>query len=249
MEQEIKTFKNEQFGRIRTMVGENGEPWFLGIDLAKMLGYKNPSNALQVHVDSDDKTSYLIQVSGSNYKANTLFVNESGLYSLILASKLPQAKAFKRWVTAEVLPQIRKTGGYIPLKDQEGRELTDLEIMCRAMMIMKKSIEQKEQLIADLQPKADYVDEVLDSVDCLTMTQVAKGLGMTVHDLTTRLLQDGIIYEQSGQYMLYAPYARRGLATCRTHTHRDLFGTVHTHTYLVWTEKGKKFINEHIKKD
>ena len=249
MEQEIKTFKNEQFGRIRTMVGENGEPWFLGIDLAKMLGYKNPSNALQVHVDSDDKTSYLIQVSGSNYKANTLFVNESGLYSLILASKLPQAKAFKRWVTAEVLPQIRKTGGYIPLKDQEGRELTDLEIMCRAMEIMKKSIEQKEQLIADLQPKADYVDEVLDSVDCLTMTQVAKGLGMTVHDLTTRLLQDGIIYEQSGQYMLYAPYARRGLATCRTHTHRDLFGTVHTHTYLVWTEKGKKFINEHIKKD
>ena len=249
MEQEIKTFKNEQFGRIRTMVGENGEPWFLGIDLAKMLGYKNPSNALQVHVDSDDKTSYLIQVSGSNYKANTLFVNESGLYSLILASKLPQAKAFKRWVTSEVLPQIRKTGGYIPLKDQEGRELSDLEIMCRAMMIMKKSIEQKEQLIADLQPKADYVDEVLDSVDCLTMTQVAKGLGMTVHDLTTRLLQDGIIYEQSGQYMLYAPYARRGLATCRPHTHRDLFGTVHTHTYLVWTEKGKKFINEHIKKD
>ena len=75
------------------------------------LGYKNPSNALQVHVDSDDKTSYLIQVSGSIYKANTLFVNESGLYSLILASKLPQAKAFKRWVTAEVLPQIRKTGG------------------------------------------------------------------------------------------------------------------------------------------
>ena len=249
MEQEIKTFKNEQFGRIRTMVGENGEPWFLGIDLAKMLGYKNPSNALQVHVDSDDKTSYLIQVSGSNYKANTLFVNESGLYSLILASKLPQAKAFKRWVTAEVLPQIRKTGGYIPLKDKEGRELSDLEIMCRAMEIMQKSIEQKEQLIADLQPKADYVDEVLDSVDCLTMTQVAKGLGMTVYDLTTRLLQDGIIYEQSGQYMLYAPYARRGLATCRTHTHRDLFGTVHTHTYLVWTEKGKKFINEHIKKD
>ena len=249
MEQEIKTFKNEQFGRIRTMVGENGEPWFLGIDLAKMLGYKNPSNALQVHVDSDDKTSYLIQVSGSNYKANTLFVNESGLYSLILASKLPQAKAFKRWVTAEVLPQIRKTGGYIPLKDQEGRELSDLEIMCRAMEIMKKSIEQKEQLIADLQPKADYCDEVLDSVDCLTMTQVAKGLGMTVHDLTTRLLQDGIIYEQSGQYMLYAPYARRGLATCRTHTHRNIMGTVHTHTYLVWTEKGKKFINEHIKKD
>ena len=93
------------------------------------------------------------------------------------------------------------------------------------------------------------MDEVLDSVDCLTMTQVAKGLGMTVHDLTTRLLQDSIIYEQSGQYMLYAPYARRGLATCRTHTHRDLFGTVRTRTYLVWTEKGKQFIHQLFKQD
>ena len=131
---------------------------------------------------------------------------------------------------------------------REMQPMTDLEIMCRAALILKKEVEEKEQLIANLQPKADYVDEVLDSVDCLTMTQVAKGLGMTVHDLTTRLLQDGIIYLQSNQYMLYAPYARRGLAATRTHTHRDLFGTVHTHTYLVWTEKGKKFIHEIISK-
>ena len=247
MKTEIQIFKNEQFGEIRTMVDEKGEPWFVGKDVARRLGYFNPEKALRVHVDDEDKGVNEMGTPGGTQKVT--FINESGLYSLILSSKLPQAKAFKRWVTAEVLPQIRKTGGYIPLKDQEGRELSDLEIMCRAMMIMKKSIEQKEQLIADLQPKADYVDEVLDSVDCLTMTQVAKGLGMTVHDLTTRLLQDGIIYEQSGQYMLYAPYARRGLATCRTHTHRNIMGTVHTHTYLVWTEKGKKFINEHIKKD
>ena len=96
------------------------------------LGYKNPSNALQVHVDSEDKTSYLIQVSGSNYKANTLFVNESGLYALILSSKLEKVKAFKRWVTAEVLPQIRKTGGYIPTKDAQGRQLSNEEIINRA---------------------------------------------------------------------------------------------------------------------
>ena len=244
MKTEIKTFKNEQFGEIRTMVDEKGEPLLLGADVARRLGYKNPAKALRDHVDEEDKLTERIVLSGQGREV--IFINESGLYSLVLASKLPQAKAFKRWVTAEVLPQIRKTGGYIPLKDQEGRELTDLEIMCRAMEIMQKSIEQKEQLIADLQPKADYVDEVLDSVDCLTMTQVAKGLGMTVHDLTTRLLQDGIIYLQSGQYMLYAPFARRGLAASRTHTHHDLFGTVHTRTYLVWTEKGKKFITEHL---
>ena len=129
----------------------------------------------------------------------------------------------------------------------EMRPMSDLEIMCRAVQIMKNSMEQKDRLIADLQPKAEYCDEVLDSVDCLTMTQVAKGLGMTVHELTNKLLQHNVIYEQSGQYMLYAPYARRGLAASRTHTHRDLFGTVHTHTYLVWTEKGKKFINEKFK--
>ena len=131
---------------------------------------------------------------------------------------------------------------------REMMPMTDLEIMSRALMIMKRNIEKKEKLIADLQPKADYCDEVLDSVDCLTMTQVAKGLGMTVHDLTTRLLQDGIIYEQSGQYMLYAPYARRGLAASRTHFRRDLFNKVHTHTYLVWTERGKQFIHDRFGK-
>lgn len=247
MQQKIQIFKHEQFGRIRTMVDEKGEPWFVGTDVAKMLGYNQSDKAILRHTDEDDRMKCTV-TDNLGRGQNTFVINESGLYSLILASKLPQAKAFKRWVTVEVLPQIRKTGGYIPLKDQEGRELTDLEIMCRAMEIMQKSIEQKEQLIADLQPKADYVDEVLDSVDCLTMTQVAKGLGMTVHDLTTRLLQDGIIYLQSGQYMLYAPFARRGLAATRTHTHHDLFGTVHTRTYLVWTEKGKKFIHEHFGK-
>lgn len=247
MQQKIQKFKNEQFGEIRTMLNEKGEPWFVGTDVAKMLGYNQPDKAIKQHTDEDDRMKCTV-TDNLGRGQSTFVINESGLYSLVLASKLPQAKAFKRWVTSEVLPQIRKTGGYIPLKDKDGRELSDLEIMCRAMMIMKKSIEQKEQLIADLQPKAEYCDEVLDSVDCLTMTQVAKGLGMTVHDLTTKLLQNNIIYEQSGQYMLYAPYARKGLAATRTHTHRDLFGTVHTRTYLVWTERGKQFIHERFGK-
>ena len=182
---EIQIFKHEQFGEIRTMTDEKGEPWFVGKDVAKMLGYKNVPDAIGKHVDIEDKGVAKCDTLGGNQK--TTIVNESGLYSLILSSKLPQAKAFKRWVTSEVLPQIRKTGGYIPLKDKDGRELSDLEIMCRATMILKRSLEEKERLIADLQPKADYADEVLDSVDCLTMTQVAKGLGMTVHELTTKL--------------------------------------------------------------
>ena len=156
MQQKIQKFRNEQFGEIRTMVDEKGEPWFVGTDVAKMLGYNQSDKAILRHTDEDDRMKCTV-TDNLGRGQSTFVINESGLYSLVLASKLPQAKAFKRWVTSEVLPQIRKTGGYIPLKDQEGRELTDLEIMCRAMMIMKKSIEQKEQLIADLQPKADYV--------------------------------------------------------------------------------------------
>ena len=241
MKKEIQVFKHEQFGEIRAMLDEKGESWFVGADVARRLGYKNPPKALRDHVDDDDKLTERIVLSGQ--RRDIIFVNESGLYSLILSSKLPQAREFKRWVTSEVLPQIRKTGGYIPLKDKEGRELSDLEIMCRATMILKKSLDEKERLISDLQPKADYCDEVLESTDCLTMTQVAKELGMTVHDLTRRLLDQHIIYEQSGQYMLYALYARRKYARNRTHSYRDLFGSMHTRTYMVWTEQGRKFIH------
>ncbi len=111
MKTNIEIFTSEIFGEIRTCL-VNNQIMFVGKDVATALGYRNPSNALQVHVDPEDKTTYPIQVSGSNYKTNALFVNESGLYALILSSKLPQAKAFKRWVTSEVLPSIRKTGRY-----------------------------------------------------------------------------------------------------------------------------------------
>ena len=109
---EIQIFKNDRFGEVRTMV-INDEPWFVGKDVASVLGYVFPRRALYNHVDEEDKTTVLIQHPGSNYKSKTMFINESGLYSLILSSKLPQAKEFKRWVTSEVLPQIRKTGAYL----------------------------------------------------------------------------------------------------------------------------------------
>ena len=109
---EIQIFKNPQFAEIRVMM-KDGEPWFVGKDVAEVLGYKSPSVAICENVDSEDKTTFVISESGSKYKSKTTFINESGLYSLILSSKLPQAKEFKRWVTSEVLPQIRKTGAYL----------------------------------------------------------------------------------------------------------------------------------------
>lgn len=107
---QCETFNHPEFGNLRC-IEIDGEPWFVGKDVATALGYANPSNAVSKHVDKEDKTSYLIQVSGSNYKTNTTFVNESGLYSLIFGSKLEKAKAFKHWVTSEVLPALRKQGG------------------------------------------------------------------------------------------------------------------------------------------
>ena len=112
MYMEIQIFKHEKFGDIRT-INKDGEPWFVGKDVAEVLGYKSPSVAICENVDSEDKTTFVISESGSKYKSKTTFINESGLYSLILSSKLPQAKEFKRWVTSEVLPSIRKTGAYL----------------------------------------------------------------------------------------------------------------------------------------
>ena len=119
----LRTFNHEMFGNIRTLNNEKGETFFVGKDIAEALGYAKPENAIYIHVDNEDKTTTLIQGTGSNYKSKAVIINESGLYALILSSKLPQAKAFKRWVTSEVLPQIRMTGGYIPTRDKEGRRL------------------------------------------------------------------------------------------------------------------------------
>lgn len=107
--EDIRIFKNEIFGEIRTIV-INGVPYFVGKDVAAALGYAKPENALSAHVDDEDKTITLIQGSGSNYKSNTTIINESGLYSLVFSSQLPDAKKFKHWVTSEVLPSLRKTG-------------------------------------------------------------------------------------------------------------------------------------------
>ena len=198
------------------MTNEGGETYFVGKDVAEALGYSKPENAVAVHVDADDKTTTLIQGTGSNYKSKAVIINESGLYSLVLSSKLPQAKVFKHWVTSEVLPQIRRTGRY---------ELLPKEV---------------KRLAA----QADYCQQVLLSVSCMTMTQVAKELGMTVYDLTRLLLQQGIIYYQSGQYMLYGDFARKGLAKTRTDYRVGRDGQTHTTVRLVWTENGRKMVHD-----
>ena len=244
----MKKFHHHLFGDIRTMMNEKGETFFVGKDVAQALGYSNTRKALLDHVDNEDREDGVTIRDAIGRDQNVVIINESGLYSLVLSSKLPQARQFKRWVTTEVLPQIRKTGGYIPTKDATGRELSDMEVMCLAYQIQQKTIEARDRMIEELTPKANYCDQVLESVDCLTTTQVAKGMGMTANELNIRLCQAGIQYGQSGQYMLYAPYARKGYAQNRTHSYYDNAGEFHTNTYLVWTEAGRHFIHQLINK-
>ena len=205
---------------------------FVGKDVATALGYKNPSNALQVHVDSEDKTSYLIQVSGSNYKANTLFVNESGLYSLVLSSKLPQAKAFKRWVTCEVLPQIRKTGGYIPTHDANGKVLSEEEIVERAHEIVGRTLQL-------LNSKSEY---------CMTATQVAASWGMDVLSFNNLLAGMGIQQRKGGRWQLSDELQGRGLTETRSFFCYSLKGKARMKRYLVWTQEGIDFLNMAVRK-
>ena len=234
---EIQVFQNQEFGAIRTLSNEQGDGMFCAKDVAEALGYNNTMKAVRDHVDEEDKLRERIVLSGQNRQA--IFINESGLYALILSSKLESARRFKHWVTSEVLPSIRKQGGYMVAHPDE----TDEEILDRALQIMKAAIESRDEVIAELLPRADYADEVLDSVSCITTTQLAKELGMTAQELNRRLCEMRIQYWQSGQYMLYAEYARMGLAKSRTHKRVMKHGTVLTELYLVWTERGRDFIH------
>ncbi len=249
MQNAIQIFKNPAFGEVRTLTREDKSVWFVGKDVASVLGYRDTVNALKAHVDEDDKLGWQITTSGQ--KRQVTMINESGLYALVLASKLPQAKAFKHWVTSEVLPAIRKDGGYIVTKTDDTPE----EIMARALLIAKSTIDKLEQdkkvltqQNKTLSAKADHLDNVMLCSQCYTMTQVAKDLDMSVHELTSKLLEMRIIYWQSGQYMLYADFSRLGLAKNRTAEKDMKDGTVKAfHPYLVWTEKGRIFVHNLMK--
>lgn len=156
--QSYKTFSNNEFGEIRVLQ-INNEPWFVGKDVAIILGYKDSDQAIRKHVDEEDKLNR--QIKGLGQSRNMKVINESGLYSLIIGSKLPSAKKFKRWVTSEVLPQIRRTGGYIPIS-QEDDEKT---IMAKALMISQRTIEEKDALLAQKEKQVQYLSYEVESKD------------------------------------------------------------------------------------
>ena len=223
--QETQIFKHEVFGEIRTMTDEKGEVFFVGKDVAATLGYSNTRDALRQHVDNEDKLESQITTSGQ--RRNVIFINESGLYSLVLSSKLPQAKAFKRWVTSEVLPQIRKTGGYIPTRDEKGKELSPEEVLARAHQIVGRTL------------------RLLNGPNCvcLTATQVAESWGMDVHSFNSLLRRMGIQFKRGGGWHLTPELEGRGLAETRHFLYYSLMGEPRSRAYLVWTPKGVQYLN------
>ena len=193
---ELKIFENSEFGEIR-VIEQNGEPWFMSKDVAEILGYTNTSKAIRDHVGEEDKLTERIVLSGQNREV--FFINESGLYSLILSSKLPNAKAFKRWVTSEILPSIRKNGGYIA-----GQEtMSDDELLAKALMVAQNKIAEKDKQIEQLTPKAIFADAVAASKTSILVGDLAKLLKQNGIDIgQKRLFQwmrdNGYLIKQKG---------------------------------------------------
>lgn len=250
----IKVFNSPQFGEVRT-AGTSDNPMFCLSDLCRCLCLS--AKGVNQRLSKEVISTYPLETAGGMQQA--LFVNEDGLYDVILDSRKPEAKAFRKWITSEVLPSIRKTGGYIATKQDD----TPDEIMARALLVAQQTLAKREerlkQLEADNQhkqatieaqtselkkqaPKVEYYDNTLQSVNTLTATQVAKERGMDAEKLNRKLKEAGIIYRQSGQWIVKQPYASWGLHKTRTQTYTRSDGSLGTNTYLVWTQKGKMFI-------
>ena len=250
----IQIFENEEFGSIRTLTDKKGEPWFVGKDVATILGYANTKKAIIDHVDKEDKQ--VVQLADIQQGHETLpsnmmgskvvIINESGLYGLILGSKLPTAKRFKHWVTSEVLPQIRRTGGYIPTYDEEGRAMSDEEIMAHALQISQRTIEQQQQTIELQRPKALFHDCVAESEDTCSVAEMAKiieanGYPMGQKRLFEWLRNNGYLCTRNGQFFNtpYQIWVERGLFRIETGVSRAPDGTEYVYHTTRITGKGQ----------
>lgn len=247
---ELQIYKNAELGSVRTTV-IGVEPFFVGKDVAEILGYSNPQKALRDHVDEEDKTlNDSFTVNGTK----GVLINESGLYSLILRSQLPKAQKFKRWVTSEVLPSIRRHGMYatdelIANPDLAIAAFTALKEERERRMVLEEVAAVQKQQIAEMQPKATYYDVVLRCKDAVNISVIAKDYGWSAQKMNEYLHQKGIQYKQSDIWLLYQKYAGCGYTKTNTHIYEDSCGKEHTKVHTKWTQKGRLFIYSLLKAD
>lgn len=237
---------NFKGNNVRT-VQINNEPYFVGKDVADVLSYSNSRKALLDHVDAEDKLTSRIVTAGQNREQT--IINESGLYSLILSSKLPTAKEFKRWVTSEVLPTIRKHGAYLTDSAIE-QTLTDPDYLIKLATQLKTEREGRliaEQQVAEDRPKVTYYDKVLANPSLVTITIIAKDYGMSGREMNAKLHELGIQYKQGKTWLLYSKYQHNGWTHSDTTMVKRKDGTEKAVLNTKWTQKGRLGLYEILK--
>lgn len=241
-ELQLFNFENNQ---VRTLL-INDEPWFVGKDVAEILGYSKARNAISTHVDDDDKKGAPIQGDLGGTQEMTV-INESGVYALVFGSKLPSAKKFKHWVTSEVLPTLRKTGGYtMPKTYLEALKAFTAEVEKNEMLSLENKIQTQQ--INELKPKADYTDRILKTTDLMTTTQIAKDYGMSAKQFNALLHDYKVQFKQNGQWLLYSQYQSKGYTSSETVEFDRPDGTVGVRLNTKWTQKGRLFLYGLLKK-
>ena len=248
---ELQIYKNAEFGSVRTTT-IGGQPYFVGKDVTDILGYQNGSRDINRHVDEEDRQKAMF-FDGTQDK-ETIIINESGLYSLILSSKMPNAKKFKRWVTNEVLPAIRKHGIYatddlIANPDLAIAAFTALKEERERNKTLTAAVAVQQQQIAEMKPKATYYDVVLKCKDAVNISVIAKDYGWSGIRMNEYLHDKGIQFKQGDTWLLYQKHADKGYTRTNTHVYEDSNGFEHTKVHTKWTQKGRLFIYEQLKAD
>lgn len=249
---ELQIFKNAEFGSIRTLT-INGEPYFAERDVAEILGYSNSRKALADHVDEEDKGVTKCDTLGGTQEMTV--INESGLYGLILGSKSPTARKFKRWVTSEVLPAIRRHGVYavdevLANPDMLIEALLQLKEEREINQELKETVAVQNQQIVEMKPKASYYDVVLNCKDLVAISVIAKDYGWSANRMNQYLHQKGVQYKQGNKiWLLYQKYAEMGYTNTKTHSYPGNDGTMHTAVHTYWTQQGRLFIYELLKSE
>lgn len=253
MSNELRIFENPEFGSIRTLE-INGEPWFVLADVCKVLEIARGTKVAERLEEDEVRQTSVIDSLGREQK--TYIINESGLYSVILRSDKPQAKPFRKWVTSEVLPTIRKHGAYMTADTLEAAILNP-DYLIQILTALKGEQEKRKALeaetavqkqqIAELQPKASYYDVVLNCKDLLSVTEIAKDYGKSGTWLNKKLHELGVQFKQGKIWLLYQKYAEKGYTSTKTHTYPADDGEVHTKVHTYWTQKGRLFIYEQLK--
>lgn len=255
--------QTELLGRQFTVYGTAENPLFLAKDVAECIDYAKRSNGsynttmMLQSVDEEEKVANIVDTLGGNQQV--WFLIEDGLYEVLMQSRKPIAKQFKKGVK-QILHEVRTTGGYIATHQDDTPE----EIMARALTIAQATLSKREERLKQLEaqteqqqatikiqteeikksaPKVSYYDNHLQSVNTLTSTQVAKQIGMDAEKLHRKMKEIGILYKQSGQWLLYSPFSTWGLHATRTQTYTRNDGSIGTSVYTVWTTKGIRFIH------